>query len=46
VHIPSFNMAMVEDIHLMLEHAICERLLAVNQEAAAAVVPAASNGNH
>ena len=45
VHIPSFNMAMVEDIHLMLEHAICERLLAVNQEAAAAV-PAASNGNH
>ncbi len=23
VHIPSFNMAMVEDVHLMLEHAIC-----------------------
>ncbi len=45
VHIPSFNMAMVEDVHLMLEHAICERLLAVNQ-AAAAAVPAASNGNH
>ena len=34
VHIPSHNMAMVEDVHLMLEHAICERLLAVNQEAA------------
>jgi D-sedoheptulose 7-phosphate isomerase len=37
VHVPSFNMAMVEDIHLMLEHAICERLLAINQEAAAPV---------
>jgi D-sedoheptulose 7-phosphate isomerase len=34
VHVPSFNMAMVEDIHLMLEHAICERLLAINQAAA------------
>lgn len=45
VHIPSFNMAMVEDVHLMLEHAICERLLAVNQQAAA-VVPVSSNGNH
>jgi D-sedoheptulose 7-phosphate isomerase len=45
VHIPSFNMAMVEDVHLMLEHAICERLLAVNQEAAAAV-PVSSNGSH
>lgn len=44
VHVPSFNMAMVEDIHLMLEHAICERLLAINQEAAAAVV--SSNGVH
>jgi D-sedoheptulose 7-phosphate isomerase len=33
VHIPSFNMAMVEDIHLMLEHAICEKLLAMNQAA-------------
>ncbi len=31
VHVPSFNMAMVEDVHLMLEHAICERLLALNQ---------------
>lgn len=45
VHIPSFNMAMVEDVHLMLEHAICERLLAVNQEAAAAALPVSSNGN-
>jgi D-sedoheptulose 7-phosphate isomerase len=44
VHIPSFNMAMVEDVHLMLEHAICERLLAVNQEAAAAMP--VSNGTH
>ena len=44
VHIPSFNMAMVEDVHLMLEHAICERLLAVNQEAAS--VPVSSNGSH
>lgn len=34
VHVPSHNMAMVEDVHLMLEHAICERLLAANQEAA------------
>jgi len=46
VHIPSFNMAMVEDVHLMLEHAICERLLAVNQEAAALATPVSSNGNH
>ena len=44
VHIPSFNMAMVEDVHLMLEHAICERLLAVNQEAAG--MPIYSNGTH
>lgn len=29
VHIASFNMAMVEDVHLMLEHAICEKLLAL-----------------
>lgn len=42
VHISSFNMAMVEDVHLMLEHAICERLLAINQEAAAL----SSNGSH
>jgi hypothetical protein len=27
-------MAMVEDVHLMLEHAICEKLLALNREAA------------
>jgi D-sedoheptulose 7-phosphate isomerase len=30
VHVPSDVMAMVEDVHLMLEHAICERLLALN----------------
>jgi D-sedoheptulose 7-phosphate isomerase len=42
VHVPSFNMAMVEDIHLMLEHAICEKLLAVNQEAATVLVPTAA----
>ena len=46
VHIPSFNMAMVEDVHLMLEHAICERLLAINQAAASAVSTPSSNGNH
>ncbi|MBZ0288696.1 MAG: SIS domain-containing protein [Anaerolineae bacterium] len=34
VHVPSNVMAMVEDVHLMLEHAICERLLAINQNAA------------
>lgn len=33
VHVPSFTMAMVEDVHLMIEHAICERLLAIHQEA-------------
>lgn len=38
VHIPCHVMAMVEDIHLMLEHAICERLLAINQ-ATAGMVP-------
>jgi D-sedoheptulose 7-phosphate isomerase len=32
VHVPSDVMPMVEDAHLMLEHAICERLLAINQE--------------
>jgi D-sedoheptulose 7-phosphate isomerase len=38
VHVPSFTMAMVEDVHLMLEHAICERLLAINQAANQPVV--------
>ncbi|MBZ0282817.1 MAG: SIS domain-containing protein [Anaerolineae bacterium] len=38
VHIPSFNMAMVEDVHLMLEHAICEKLLAMNKTAAEPVL--------
>jgi D-sedoheptulose 7-phosphate isomerase len=36
VHVPSDVMAMVEDVHLMLEHAICERLLAMNQTLAMA----------
>ncbi|MCB9453184.1 MAG: SIS domain-containing protein [Anaerolineaceae bacterium] len=34
VHIDCNVMAMVEDVHLVLEHAICERLLALNMEAA------------
>jgi D-sedoheptulose 7-phosphate isomerase len=33
VHVPSHTMAMVEDVHLMLEHAICEKLLALNKAA-------------
>ncbi len=42
VHVSCNVMAMVEDIHLMLEHAICERLLALNTEAVAkAVIPEA-----
>lgn len=46
VHVPSFNMPMVEDVHLILEHAICERLLALNQAAASMVIAASSNGKH
>ena len=38
VHVPSSVMAMVEDVHLMLEHAICEQLLARNLEASLAHV--------
>lgn len=34
VHVPSNVMAMVEDVHLMLEHAICEKLLALNTASA------------
>jgi len=34
VHVDYPNMAMVEDVHLMLEHAICERLRALNMVAA------------
>lgn len=42
VHVSCNVMAMVEDVHLMLEHAICERLLALNTEAVAkAVMPEA-----
>jgi hypothetical protein len=33
VHIDCDNMAMVEDVHLMLEHAICEKLRALHLEA-------------
>lgn len=33
VHVNYDNMAMVEDVHLMLEHAICEKLLATNRAA-------------
>jgi D-sedoheptulose 7-phosphate isomerase len=33
VHVDYDNMAMVEDVHLMLEHAICEKLLAMNMAA-------------
>lgn len=36
VHVPSDVMAMVEDVHLMLEHAICERLLALRMAQAQA----------
>lgn len=36
VHVPSSTMAMVEDVHLMLEHAICEQLLARNLHASQA----------
>lgn len=46
VHIPSFNMAMVEDVHLMLEHAICEKLLAMNKAAAEPVLTPNGNGTY
>ena len=36
LHVPSDVMAMVEDVHLMLEHAICERLLALRMAQAQA----------
>jgi D-sedoheptulose 7-phosphate isomerase len=38
VHVDYDNMAMVEDVHLMLEHAICEKLLAMNMAAGVMVV--------
>jgi D-sedoheptulose 7-phosphate isomerase len=44
VHVPSHTMAMVEDVHLMLEHAICERLLAINEAASQPVAVNAVNG--
>lgn len=46
VHIASFDMAMVEDVHLMLEHAICEKLLAMNKAAAQLEPALTPNGNH
>lgn len=39
VHVNYDNMAMVEDVHLMLEHAICEKLLAINVAAVKQTVP-------
>lgn len=44
VHVPSNVMAMVEDVHLMLEHAICEKLLALNTAAATLTAPVGING--
>ncbi len=44
VHVPSFNMAMVEDVHLMLEHAICEKLLALRKAAVPVALPNGSGG--
>jgi D-sedoheptulose 7-phosphate isomerase len=38
VHVDTNNMAMVEDVHLMLEHAICEKLLALNLAASDALI--------
>jgi D-sedoheptulose 7-phosphate isomerase len=43
VHVDYNNMAMVEDVHLMLQHAICEKLLALNLTAGEALV-SVSNG--
>ena len=43
VHVAHNNMAMVEDVHLMLEHAICEKLRAINL-AAAREVKLTANG--
>ena len=37
IHVDHDNMAMVEDVHLMLEHAICEKLLAINLAAGEAL---------
>jgi D-sedoheptulose 7-phosphate isomerase len=44
VHVDHNNMAMVEDVHLMLEHAICEKLLAINLHAHDAVTLAQPTG--
>jgi D-sedoheptulose 7-phosphate isomerase len=44
VHIDCDNMAMVEDVHLMLEHAICEKLRALHLEANGFGAVAEANG--
>ncbi len=45
VHVDFRNMAMVEDVHLMLEHAICEKLRAINLRASEMLAPVAeANG--
>jgi D-sedoheptulose 7-phosphate isomerase len=44
VHIDCDNMAMVEDVHLMLEHAICEKLRAIHLEANGFSTFAEANG--
>jgi D-sedoheptulose 7-phosphate isomerase len=42
VHVNHFDMAMVEDVHLMLEHAICEKLRALRLAAGERMI--ATNG--
>ena len=45
VHVDFRNMAMVEDVHLMLEHAICEKLRMINLRASEMLRPVAeANG--
>jgi D-sedoheptulose 7-phosphate isomerase len=43
VHIDHYDMAMVEDVHLMLEHAICEKLRALRLAAGESVVTASGS---
>lgn len=38
VHIDHYDMAMVEDVHLMLEHAICEKLRALRLAAGESII--------
>jgi D-sedoheptulose 7-phosphate isomerase len=44
VHIDHANMAMVEDVHLMLEHAICEKLRALHLAASTETLAVAEMG--